>query len=605
MRKFIFLFIFLCTFLFSTEWTVMVYLDGDNNLEDAAIDDFLEMSSVGSVENVINIVVQFDRIEGYNTKHGNWTICHRFYITTEITPEESNAISDWGDGKGGREVNMGDSDTLTDFINWAKENYPASHYALILWNHGGGWRNLYQPPGKKPPVVKEVCYDDTDNDYLSVKEVKEAIENKGVDLIGFDACLMGMIEVADEIKNGGTVLVASEETELSTGWDYEKIFENLKKNPNSSPEQLGKIIVDSFDDETLSGIDLTRIDNLITSLNSVIQEIMNYQLWLDVYIARSDTKNFDEPSFVDLYDFLDKLSENTQNETVISEIEEFKNIFAQTVFADNTPNDTSYGLSIYFPDYGETIDPDYNEETISFPFNSCWDEFLISFLNSELFSDFTLVFSEDFSEGLPQNWTVIDGYNDGKTWTDENPGERNLYLTFPFMIVDSDRAGEVDMDEQLITPSINLSGYSTVYLEFESVFEYYDKGINEIGDVDIKVEDGNWQNIKRFSGEDKEGKVIVNISNLASGKTVKIRWHYYNAYYDWYWAIDNVKIWAKEAEKGDINADGKIDISDVILCLRMAVGLDPVNLTLADMNNDGTVDISDVIFVLRKAVGLD
>jgi len=583
----------------------MIYLDGDNNLEDAAINDFLEMSKIGSDEN-IKIVVQFDRTDGYDTSYGNWTICHRFYITLGITPEENNAISDWGDGQGGREVNMGNPDTLTDFINWAKENYPANRYALILWNHGGGWKTLYQPLGKKPPVIKEVCYDDTDNDYLSVKEVKEAIENseiEKIDLIGFDACLMGMIEVADEIKNEGTVMVASEETELSTGWDYETIFENLKKNPDSSPYQLGEIIVNSFDDETLSSIDLTRIDDLIESLNSIIQEIMNYQLWLDVYIARSDTKNFEEPNFVDLYDFLDKLSDNTQNETVISEIEEFKNIFAQTVFADNDLNDTSYGLSIYFPDYGETINPDYNGETISFPSDTLWDEFLTSFLNSNLFSDFTLIFSEDFSNGLPQSWTVIDGYNDGKTWTDTNPGGRNLYLTSPFMIVDSDWAGEVDMDEQLITPSINLTGYSTVYLEFENVFEYYE---NEIGDIDIKIGDGNWQNIKRFSDENKEGKVIVDISNLAGGKSsIKIRWHYYNANYDWYWAIDNVKIWAKEAEKGDIDANGEIDIGDVILCLRMAIGLDPVNFNLADMNDDGVVDITDVILVLRKAVELD
>ena len=57
--------------------------------------------------------------------------------------------------------------------------------------------------------------------------------------------------------------------------------------------------------------------------------------------------------------------------------------------------------------------------------------------------------------------------------------------------------------------------------------------------------------------------------------------------------------------RGDINGDGTIDISDVILCLRMAIGLDPVNLDLADMNNDGVIDISDVILVLRKAIGLD
>ena len=59
------------------------------------------------------------------------------------------------------------------------------------------------------------------------------------------------------------------------------------------------------------------------------------------------------------------------------------------------------------------------------------------------------------------------------------------------------------------------------------------------------------------------------------------------------------------AEKGDINGDGSIDIIDVILCLRMAIGLDPVDKNLADMNGDGEVDITDVILILRKAIGLD
>jgi len=58
-------------------------------------------------------------------------------------------------------------------------------------------------------------------------------------------------------------------------------------------------------------------------------------------------------------------------------------------------------------------------------------------------------------------------------------------------------------------------------------------------------------------------------------------------------------------QKGDINKDKTIDISDVILCLRQAVGLDPIEPSLADINGDGTVDISDVILILRKAIGLD
>ena len=55
---------------------------------------------------------------------------------------------------------------------------------------------------------------------------------------------------------------------------------------------------------------------------------------------------------------------------------------------------------------------------------------------------------------------------------------------------------------------------------------------------------------------------------------------------------------------GDINNDGIVDISDVILILRMALQIDPIQ-PCSDINNDGIVDISDVILTLRMALGLD
>ena len=67
------------------DWTYMVYLDGDNNLEAAAIDDFLEMSSVGSTPEVA-VVAQMDRIAGYDTSNGDWTDTRRFYVTHDMTP---------------------------------------------------------------------------------------------------------------------------------------------------------------------------------------------------------------------------------------------------------------------------------------------------------------------------------------------------------------------------------------------------------------------------------------------------------------------------------------------------------------------------------------
>ena len=154
----------------------------------------LEMANIGS-DDYINIVVQFDRRSGYSTKYGDWTSTKRFYVTRSMAPTPENAVEDLG------ELNHGDPNTLIDFVNWAKGNYPANNYALILWNHGGGWREPQSKKerlstrlqGKEDLIFKDVCWDDTDGgDCLYMDEVQSALNScGGANLIGFDACLMG------------------------------------------------------------------------------------------------------------------------------------------------------------------------------------------------------------------------------------------------------------------------------------------------------------------------------------------------------------------------------------------------------------------------------
>jgi hypothetical protein len=600
--KKIFLFFSVLFFnIFSANWTIMVYLDGDNDLEEYAINDFLEISSSGSDEN-INIVVQFDRNNYYDTRYGDWTECNRFYITKGMTPERKNAINDWGDGKGGREVNMGEPYTLKDFINWAKTNYPAKKYALILWNHGGGWKSLSIFQEKKRDPIKEVCYDDTSSDYLSIKEVREAIRDNYIDLIGFDACLMGMIEVATEINGFCYAMVASEEFETTSGWNYNSFLSSLKNNPDATPEELCFFIVNSSSQETMAGIRINKISELNQNLNSILQSIINSNDWLNIILARENTRKFDV-EFLDIYDFFENYYLLTENGQIKNYIENFMNVFSEVIICDNNPEDNAYGLSIYFPSYSSEIDPSYNENTILFAKETLWDEFLYSFLNSDPLSGYIKIYSLDFSSGIPENWEIIDGYNDGYTWMTQNPENRSSkYLEEPFAIVDSDWAGYRRMDEQLITCSFSFNNYNKIFLKFSNVFWSYS---DEIADIDLKIGDGEWTNLKRYRWNDEESIVIIDISDMAEGKDdVRFRFHYYNAYYDWFWAIDNFEIFVNLI-KGDINSDGKVDISDVILCLRMAIGLDPVNLNLADMNGDGEVDITDVILILRKAIGLD
>ncbi|HNS33297.1 MAG TPA: clostripain-related cysteine peptidase [bacterium] len=612
------------------KWTVMVYFAADNNIEGSAITDFLEMSEVGS-DNNINLLVQLDRRSGYDTRYGDWTICHRFYVTAGMLPYESSAITDWGDGKGGREVNTGAPETLADFIRWGVYNYPADRYAVILWNHGGGWKTI-EEEGKPLLPFKEVCWDDTSGDVLSTKNVRQAFEDSGqyIDIIGFDACLMGMLEVASELKSLGNVMVASEQTEPLSGWNFSGSLADLKSNPLMSPSQLGESIVENYighggNGETLSAVDLTKIGFFNQSLDSLVEELISRDNeWLNVYIARQSTQNFDEAFFLDIYDFLYNLSISTSNGVILSLVHEAMDAFSSLVIASYAADGyRACGLSVYFPPFGGAIDVSYNGNVILFAEETLWKDFLEAFVSSDIFSGFTHVYGETFASGLPSGWSVIDGYNDGKTWAVKNTSPRSWvsspYLNTSYMMVDSDAAGHVNMDEQLISPYFDFTGYTTVYLKFNHLFWYY---TDEKADVDIRVGGGSWQNLRRYQGSNSEGSVFADITSIAAGKdNVQVRWHYYNANYDWFWAIDNLEFLVTVAEPlgaGDIDSSGVIDISDVIICLRMAVGLEitagstvyqhpytPELNELADINSDGTVDISDVILVLRLSVGLD
>ena len=108
------------------KWTVMVYISGDNNLEDYVVKDIeLELAPTGSTADV-NVLALADRGPGYDTSYGDWQTTKLFYVTQGMTAAPENAVADWG------ERNMGDPQTLIDFVTWSKENYPADHYVLYL-----------------------------------------------------------------------------------------------------------------------------------------------------------------------------------------------------------------------------------------------------------------------------------------------------------------------------------------------------------------------------------------------------------------------------------------------------------------------------------------
>jgi hypothetical protein len=357
------------------EWTYMVYLDGDNNLEGAAIDDFMEMSSVGSSPTV-NIVVQFDRISGYDTSYGDWTFCRRFYVWPGITPTAANAISCLG------ECNMGDPDTLDEFVTWATTNYPANKYALILWNHGSGWKN-WKWNDPDPDLGRGVCWDDTDGgDYLTLRETEQALTGKYVDLIGYDACLMHMMEVVYQVMANAGVSVGSEEVEPGDGWPYDTILADLTGWPTMNEYGLGKVIVHRYiesyapaTDETQSAMDNSNVPDLVTAVDDLAQALINEIPGdlANVQDARFATAEMNwDSNYIDLYHFAENVDlyvsgAATEAQAVMNEM-----TLLCEAHGTSVPND--HGLSIYFPRYGGSYMASYGGT--AFARDTQWNEFL-------------------------------------------------------------------------------------------------------------------------------------------------------------------------------------------------------------------------------------
>lgn len=369
----------------ASDWTVMVYMDADNNLESNGIDDFLEMASVGSDENV-NIVVQFDRTPGEAYGFGDWSDCNRFVVTPGMKPFEQSAVSDWGDGMGGREVNMADPETVIDFALWAMKNYPADRYAFVFWNHGDGWRSEMEP---LPPPLKAVCWDDTsEGDALVMQEVQYALSeirdrSTSLDVIGFDACLMGMVEIAHEIRNCGDVMVGAEETVPGDGWPYRMILSDLTAFPAMTAIDFGDTIVKRYgqsytfaDDTTMAAIDLSRIRSLSDALDNLAEVMMDGNK-TEIQAARASVQEYYVPEHIDIGHFSNLLTV-TGNSEISLAAESVTHALSDIIISEyhDLSNPQSNGLAIYFPESPNSLDTDYNASVIDFAADTLWDDFL-------------------------------------------------------------------------------------------------------------------------------------------------------------------------------------------------------------------------------------
>jgi hypothetical protein len=299
------------------KWTVLVYMAGDNTLA-SFIDLNLNWMEMAGSSADVNFVALVDK-PGVTTK--------RYYITHDNDPLVTSAFIDLGSN-----IDTGNVSSLNAFVNQAFTDFPADHYALVLWNHGAGFKNL-EAGGRVPRGTanrtsgegssKGICWDDTSGHHITTMQVRQSLESykaalgRKIDIIATDACLMQGIEDAYEWLGSdhlGTCdyLVGSEETIPGNGFPYNLCFAPLVSNPDMSAHDCACAMVDAYGayygtngdgKQTLSAIDMSRIPALYTSVDtfaSVLKLDNKVRIRNNCYMLAC---YFYDNELIDLYDF--------------------------------------------------------------------------------------------------------------------------------------------------------------------------------------------------------------------------------------------------------------------------------------------------------------
>lgn len=362
----------------AAKWTVMVYVDGDNENESSAVDAFLNISSAGSSGDV-NVLVQMDR-GGFDARYGGWSTAKRFLVENALTPDSANALEDIG------EVNMGSPAVLRDFVEWGIDNYPAENYAIFLCGPGkGGWSRAVGMDGS------------AGDDGLSVQELGQALDalTEMPELVVLDASCAGMIELIYELKDRVPVVVASQVEIPLPGLPYEGILDYLLALPDSDGAAFAEDIVGLYaaaypDEGQLAAIDSDAVSLLADRLTDFAAAVTGIDDdWLTVFHSARTAASCPVLLMSDVKAFLSEMAMNAENASVRNAAQDALDVFDPAIISScGIPGDDLHGLSLYFARWGFDVDSGYND-TLEFVSATDWSGFLDLFTSSWLVPEHT------------------------------------------------------------------------------------------------------------------------------------------------------------------------------------------------------------------------
>ncbi len=346
------------------EWTFMVFLNADNNLDAFGVGDMVEMAAGGGSNDYLNIVCLIDR------EHGPATL-------NFVTKDGPQVVKELG------EIDMGDYREYVRFVSDVAKAYPAKNYCSIIWNHGSGWKNA------NGEILKGISYDDSSGNHITTNQLTvamseiEKILGKKLDVFCFDACLMQMMEVAYAMKDGCNYLVASQEVEPGEGYPYKEIIQNFKKG--MTQEQVSTMIVKQFaasynggsagsSSTTQSVIKCSELNNLTDALNGFAKAAMAGEYAAEFKSALNRVQKFYYRTNIDLGHFVALTKASINDEGFQTAAKKFEAAYAKAVLYNglsgyNTKNAT--GIAIYFPTSSYSFSAEYKD--LAFAKNCMWE----------------------------------------------------------------------------------------------------------------------------------------------------------------------------------------------------------------------------------------
>jgi len=267
---------------------------------------------------------------------------------------------------------------------------------LDIWDHGQGWRammgasipqfrSLAPTQGHPAATFRSISLDDTNHDQLYNRKIQDSLNGANLDVIGFDACLMSMVETTYAMRGVARVMVGSEELEPGTGWKYDDWLQALADNPSKDAASLGALLVNSYkntygdqDETTLSAVDLSHAEDLVTSV-STLGKILETELRHNakpvisaranclVYAPNAYGDNIEYFQHIDLGQFCDQLAELDKNKAVHDAAVAVRSKLRKCVTANYASklrqgNFGATGLAIYFPRTGTLYKNDQFED---------------------------------------------------------------------------------------------------------------------------------------------------------------------------------------------------------------------------------------------------